>query len=257
MSETTIQGDGLLLMTSIADISCSARCSWFLGPPLASRTSVPASRDLSERGRIQVVELVTAVPSGRHQSGPLEHLEMLGNGLSRQADPMLHRQTGAQLEQRLPIPFVQLVEDCSPSRCRKRLVDVAHPFMICKSRLACQDSASPDRQHLEPALAREVSPIRGRQANAPRAVMRTMERGVPVSWRTCGRATYGAGVWQEGVTIPQPRRPRAAGPQPRSGDEPGVGAWLKSASESGSFRRPELWIGSDGSTFQSAKLAPA
>src|SRR5262249_7042507 len=59
--------------------------------------------------------------------------------LAGKAQTMLHRQPRAELEQRLPIPLVQFVEDCPSSRRTERLENIGHLQIICKSRLACQD----------------------------------------------------------------------------------------------------------------------
>jgi hypothetical protein len=71
------------------------------------------------------VELVTALASGRDESGVLEEIEMLRDGLTRHREPMLRRQTGADLEERLALPLGQLVEDRAPRRVGQRFEDVA------------------------------------------------------------------------------------------------------------------------------------
>jgi hypothetical protein len=58
-----------------------------------------------------VVELVTALAAGRDQPGVLEDVEMLRDRLAGRTKPVPGRQPRADLEQRLSVPFRELVED--------------------------------------------------------------------------------------------------------------------------------------------------
>ena len=60
---------------------------------------------------------------------------MLGDGLPRRAEPVPGDQPGAQLEQRLAVPFLELVEDRAPGRVREGLEHVAHGLNIGKYHL--------------------------------------------------------------------------------------------------------------------------
>jgi hypothetical protein len=51
---------------------------------------------------------------------------MLRDGLSRHAQLMLGRESRAQLEQGLPLPLCELVEDRPSRGVRQSLEDVAH-----------------------------------------------------------------------------------------------------------------------------------
>ncbi len=84
------------------------------------------------------MELVSALPSGLNQAGGFENIEVLGDGLPRQLQPMLHGQAGAQLKESLTVSLVQLVEDRASRRSGERLKHVDHVRTICKSPLACQ-----------------------------------------------------------------------------------------------------------------------
>src|SRR5262249_16288209 len=84
------------------------------------------------------MELAPALPSGGQETGRFEDVEVLGDRLPRQPEPVLRRQSTAQLEQRLAVPLLQFVEDRPPGRCGQCFKNVAHAGMIRKSRLACQ-----------------------------------------------------------------------------------------------------------------------
>ena len=72
------------------------------------------------------MKLVSTLPLRRDESGRLEHVEVLRDGLPRQAQAVLHRQSGAELKQRLAIPLVQFVENRSPRRSDQCLEDIGH-----------------------------------------------------------------------------------------------------------------------------------
>ncbi len=63
---------------------------------------------------------------------------MLRDGLSSSAQPVVHGEPLADLEERLLGALGQLVDDHASSRIGQRPEDVAHPFKICKHLLACQ-----------------------------------------------------------------------------------------------------------------------
>src|SRR5215218_5519430 len=73
-----------------------------------------------------MVELVPALPPGPHQPRRLQDVEVLGDRLPRRAQPVLGREPGAELEQRLPVPLAELVEDRPPGRVGERPVHVAY-----------------------------------------------------------------------------------------------------------------------------------
>src|SRR5262249_31136427 len=105
---------------------------------LPSAPDRPSFDDDLQGPRVDAMELAPALPLGRQQSGRLEDVEGLRDGLPRQPEPVLHRQPTAQLEQRLAVPLLQLVQDRPPGRRGESLENVAHAGIIRKSRLAYQ-----------------------------------------------------------------------------------------------------------------------
>lgn len=94
-----------------------------------------------------MVQLVSALPLGRDEAHRFEHREVLRDGLAREVEPMLHRETNAQLVQCLTVPVAELVQDgaaCWRSEC---VEDSDHAGTIGKSTLACQVGA----RHRRPA----------------------------------------------------------------------------------------------------------
>jgi hypothetical protein len=71
---------------------------------------VPAIRDGSQRCRVDRVVLAAAFLDRDHEPGRLKHAEVLRDGLTRQGEPVFHRQAAARFEQHLPIPLDELVE---------------------------------------------------------------------------------------------------------------------------------------------------
>ena len=67
-----------------------------------------------ERSGVDMVDLGPTLAPRLQQTGRLEDVEVLRDGLSRQADLMTRREPGADLEQRLPVALAQLVEDRPP-----------------------------------------------------------------------------------------------------------------------------------------------
>jgi len=63
---------------------------------------------------MKVVKLVAPLALGCNQPGRFEQFKMLRDTLAGSRDLVLHRQAGAQLEQRLAIPLGQFVEDRPP-----------------------------------------------------------------------------------------------------------------------------------------------
>ncbi len=103
-----------------------------------------------------MVELVSPLTVRDDESHCFEYREMLRDRLSRERQPTTHGQAGTELEQRLSVAIMQLVENCSPCRCRKRLEQVGHVGIIGKSWLACQShrGVPPSPGTLTDALAR-------------------------------------------------------------------------------------------------------
>jgi hypothetical protein len=79
-----------------------------------------------------VQERVAPFPSPGDQARVLEDVEVLGDGLAARAHPVPADQPGAQLEQRLAVPVLQLVEDGAPGRVGEGLEQVAHTHTIGK-----------------------------------------------------------------------------------------------------------------------------
>lgn len=93
---------------------------------------MPAPGDLSERLRVDGVQLVPAVAARLDEPGALEHGEVLGDRLPCRAQTMLCGEPGAELEQRLVISLAQLVEDRPTGVIGQRPVDVIHGRIIGK-----------------------------------------------------------------------------------------------------------------------------
>lgn len=87
------------------------------GPPLG---------DLAEWCGVEVVEFGASAFLGVDQSGRLQHAEVLGDRLSAQVEPTPRREATADFEQRLAVPFDQLVENCSPRRVIECMEHVGH-----------------------------------------------------------------------------------------------------------------------------------
>lgn len=78
------------------------------------------------------MEFVSPRTFGDHETNGFQQVEVLGDRLSGHPQAVFHRQPSAQLEQRLAIPVVQLVQN-RPSRRRSQCFeDVTHLNMICK-----------------------------------------------------------------------------------------------------------------------------
>ncbi len=105
------------------------------------RLAPPSLRDLSERGRIEVMELVAAFSPRNYEAGCLKDVEVLGDRLTRRAEAMVGEQPDAQFEQCLAAAVVEFVEDGPPCRVGQCPVDVAHAKTIGKYLLACQVKA--------------------------------------------------------------------------------------------------------------------
>src|SRR5262249_60089421 len=103
----------------------------------------PTVHDRAKRLGFQVVELIPALAPRFDQPCVLEDVEELRDRLPAGAQPMLVRQPGADLEQRLAIPLGQLVEARSPRRVGQGLEYVTQaPRMTGKLSLACPAGAS-------------------------------------------------------------------------------------------------------------------
>jgi hypothetical protein len=75
---------------------------------------------------------VAALAAPDDEAGVLEDVEVLGDGLTARAHAVPGDQPGAQLEQRLAVPVLQLVEDGAPGRVGEGLEHVAHGPTIGK-----------------------------------------------------------------------------------------------------------------------------
>jgi len=72
------------------------------------------------------MKLVPAIAPRGDQTGRLEDVEVLGYRLPCQAEPVLHGQAGADLEQGLSVTFDELVEDHPPRRVGDGAVNIGH-----------------------------------------------------------------------------------------------------------------------------------
>src|SRR5687768_2090289 len=107
-----------------------------MGGVLSAAGGWPALGDGPERRGVQVVELVATLAAGPHQARSLEDVQVLRDGLPGRGEPVPADQPAAQLEQRLAVPLLELVEDHAPGRVRERLEHVAHGHSIGKYSLA-------------------------------------------------------------------------------------------------------------------------
>jgi hypothetical protein len=81
----------------------------------------PAVGDRVDRHRVEVVQLLPAVPDGGDEVGPLQHREVLADRLPG------HVEARAQLVQPLPVPGVEAVEEPPTAGVGQRLEDLVHP----------------------------------------------------------------------------------------------------------------------------------
>lgn len=87
---------------------------------------------------MKVVKFVPALALDGHKARRLQDFQMLRDRLPGKRDLMFHGQPCTQLKESLTIPIDQLVEDRASYGRDECLEDVAHRFIIGKSRLACQ-----------------------------------------------------------------------------------------------------------------------
>src|SRR6185436_9290095 len=80
----------------------------------------PAFADLMDRNRIEVVQLLTAMPQRGDEVGRFENPKVLCHRLSR------HGEAVAELVQRLSVPGVKPVEQRAPRGIGKRFEDLIH-----------------------------------------------------------------------------------------------------------------------------------
>ena len=73
-----------------------------------------------------MVELVATLSPGQDQPGILEDVEVLRDGLAGRARAVVRDQSNAQLEQGLPVPCPELIEDGPARRVGQGLEDIAH-----------------------------------------------------------------------------------------------------------------------------------
>jgi hypothetical protein len=78
------------------------------------------------------VKLVPALAPAPDESGGLQDIKVLRDRLSRQSELMPVRQSRAQLEQGLSLPFGEFVEDRSSRGIRQGFEDVTHGRSIGK-----------------------------------------------------------------------------------------------------------------------------
>src|SRR5262249_35831928 len=78
----------------------------------------PALGELTDRRRVEVMELLAAAADGRDEIGCFEDIQVLAHGLPR------HVELAAELTQRLPVASVQRVEQAPPAWVRECLEDL-------------------------------------------------------------------------------------------------------------------------------------
>src|SRR6185369_3472171 len=86
----------------------------------------PPLFDLAERRRVEVVELVPALSPGPDEPSLLEDVEVLRDRLAGRSEAVVADQPDAELEQRLAIALLQLIEDRPAGRVGQGLVEIAH-----------------------------------------------------------------------------------------------------------------------------------
>ena len=101
----------------------------------------PAVADLPERRRVEVVELVATVSSGRHEPRRLQDVEVLRVACRVDASPCRVISRVQILEERLAIPILELIEDGPSGGIGESLEHVAHAVddrqvTTCMSRFA-------------------------------------------------------------------------------------------------------------------------
>jgi len=89
------------------------------------------------------VELVSPLATDLDEPRSLQHLEVLGNGLSSRADAVPGREKSAEFEEGLAVSFGQLVENRRTGGIGKRLEEFFHGSIIRKPLLAYQGVVSP------------------------------------------------------------------------------------------------------------------
>ena len=82
---------------------------------------------------MKIMKLVFTLSHGCHQTRGFKNLEVLRDRLARQAHLVFHRQSCAQLKERLTISSEKFVKDRPTRRRSDRLKDVAHNSTIGKS----------------------------------------------------------------------------------------------------------------------------
>src|SRR5665647_503831 len=122
----------------------------------SSRRGGPPPGDLAERCGVELMERVAALTVPRNKPGVLQHVQVLGDRLPAGGQAVLHGEAGAELEERLPVPVHQLVEDRSPGGVREGLEHVAHGSTIGKLRLARQAPVR-HRAQVRPTTASRTS----------------------------------------------------------------------------------------------------
>src|SRR4051794_5749263 len=121
----------------------------------------PSLRDLVDRYRIKVVQLLAAAPDGRDEIGALQYGQMLGHRLPRHGRSRLGK-ARTKLVQGLAIVRVEPVEKLSAAGIRQGLEHIVHG----------------DNRQPFGCLSTRMSATRGKPS---RVVMRSDEDGVCVS----------------------------------------------------------------------------
>jgi hypothetical protein len=97
-------------------------------------------RDVLEWFGVEAVVLVATFSTDRYELGLLEHVKVLGDCLARRADSVSNGETSTDLEESLPVPLCELVEDLPARRISQSFEQflVLHIPTIGKSELAYQ-----------------------------------------------------------------------------------------------------------------------
>src|SRR5436190_18272193 len=91
----------------------------------------PASCNLMNGRRVEIMELLPPAPHGDDEIHGLEHGEMLGDRLTR------HVEVLAELSERLPVVGAESVEKQPSAGVGERFEDFVHPRLICNRLVAC------------------------------------------------------------------------------------------------------------------------
>jgi len=90
----------------------------------------PGSGGFAQRRVVEGVHLGAPAPMGLNKSGPLQHVEMLRDRLSRQAFAVLCKRRSADLEQGLPGTLRQAIKDTAAQGVTERLEDIVELVVV-------------------------------------------------------------------------------------------------------------------------------